>query len=210
MNKAIANMIRDTLTDIPFIELFGGLVYTQVKAETFFKNEYDETGKEVEYKFPVTCDYVGKVDCDHKGLKDFIPDSNLKGMLYFEDNGIIPTSQGKVIGYTSRLRLIVWLNSKYVDGSPCIGISTPIMNGILERLIGKNPFNYGDFQRVVYRIDTIPPANIDLFRKYTYKESQLQFLMPPFEYFAIDILTDFRVNPECLNYLLTKTPSACS
>ena len=61
MNKSVANMIRNKLSDSPFVELFGGLVYTQVKSERIFANEDDVIGREVEYKFPVAYDYIGLV-----------------------------------------------------------------------------------------------------------------------------------------------------
>ncbi|MFT3704640.1 MAG: hypothetical protein QM802_19905 [Agriterribacter sp.] len=211
MNKGLAAIIRDKLKDIPFIELFGGIVYTQTKVDRIFAGEDDEIGRSIEYKFPVTCDYTGSVSCDHKGLKDFIPNGKLKGMMYFEDNGILPNgTKGGIIKYISRLRMIVWLNTKFVDMPPCSTLTTPVMNGILERLIGKNPFNQGDFQSISIRIEAIPAVSIQLFNRYSYSEKDTQFLMPPYEYFAIDLAVDYNINPYCLNYIQTKTPELCS
>lgn len=211
MNKGLASIIRDRLKDIPFIDLFGGVVYTQIKSERIFSNEDDEVGRALEYKFPVTCDYVGTVECDHQGLKDFIPNSKLKGILYFEDNGVLPTGfKGRVIKYASRLRMVVWLNTKHINMSPCSSLTTPVMNGILERLVGKNPFNEGDFQSIVIRIESIPKVSLDIFNRYSYVEKDTQFLMPPYEYFAIDLVCDYNINPYCLNYIQTKNPDLCS
>lgn len=209
MNGSLASIIRDMLLGVPVIELFGGLVYTQTKRETIFRDDDDETGRAVDKRFPVSCDYTGTVDCEHSGLKDFIPNSKIKGLLYFEDNGVsVEGMTGRTVNYRSRMRIVVWLNNKYVN-TPSCSVSAAIMNAIVAAISGKNPFNSGDFKRITISIEGVPRMAADIFGRYTYDEAVTQYLMPPFEYFAIDIAVRFSVNPECINSITEKQPDSC-
>ncbi|MGN6491159.1 MAG: hypothetical protein ACTHLE_04125 [Agriterribacter sp.] len=210
MNKGLAHIILMKLADIPFIDLKAGLVYTQTQADKIFKDDEDEIGTRVEYRYPVSCDVIGNTNCDDQGLQALTPNSSKKGIMYIEDGGVTAVgSIGSLQRYESRLRIVVWLNTKNIDIPNCYSLTTPVMAGIIERLRG-NPFNEGDYQRIDIRVSAIPRVNKELFAAYTYKESDTQYLMPPFEYFAIDLVIAFAVNPHCIDYIETKTPNACS
>lgn len=206
MNKELASILRDKLTDIPFIEVFGGLVYVQQKKDRYYISEEDTSGYPIEKRFPVTCDHIG-ADCGDGDLLAMIPNNKKKGILYFEDWGLSVNSiKGDLVFYNSSLRLVAWLNTKFIDLSLCRSLMTPVISGIIQRISGKNPFNEGNLQAIDVSIQSIPQTNADIFNRYTYDNATIQYLMPPYEFFALDIRASFRVSASCLAYVPLKNP----
>jgi len=48
-----------------------------------------------------------------------------------------------------------------------------------------------------------------IFSKYSYDEAVTQYLMYPFDYFALDITTDFLINKSCIIDWENETPIIC-
>lgn len=222
MNKGLAHIIRDRLIGIPFVDLYAGLVSTQTQVEVRFRPQVDETedldtvGTRYDLQYPVSCDVVGNVTCDENNnplnVHPMTPNSTKTGILYFEDEGITDNgSSGSQLRFNSRLRLVVWLNTLAIDSLACWQVSMPVQVGIIERLKGDgNPFSdESGYQAIDIRIAGFPRTAFDIFGKYTYNEADTQFTMAPYEYFAIDLDIDFRINPYCVPYLNTQIPDPC-
>lgn len=210
MNKGIANILLNRLGTLPFIDLYGGIVSVQEK-EDFFVDEIHPNGKKVLNKFPVACDVIDHNVCAVPGkLVPMIPDSKRKGILYFEDMGVVSNGRkGIYMDFTSSLRLVVWLNTKHINLNPCFELTMPVMAHILSRLTNVNPFNSNNFLRINISVNKIPQANKDIFSKYTYDLAITQYLMQPFEFFALDLLVNYSILPSCINEITIKTPSQC-
>jgi hypothetical protein len=206
MNKGIAHILKNKLTDLQFIDLFGGLVYTQ---------EYEDLieEKKVVTRLPVTCDVTNNsASClAHSGeLVPMIPEQLYKGLLYFEGSQVKPLGLEKgAYRFETVLRLICWLNTKHIAAANCYNLSTPLMTEIIYRLAGGNPYNSFPYTRVFVEVQSIPTADKNLFSAYTYDHLHTQFLMTPFETFGIDFKVSFSVHPSCMNQLQMKTPDQC-
>lgn len=192
MNKELSSIYKGKLTGLPFVDLLCGMVQTLTKDDPV-----DET-KVIQKKMPVTYDHNLDPDCIGQEILP-IPDSSRKSIIYFEDFGIsVIDKRHGLTKYQSSLRLICWLNRSKLVGDNYIEISGRVMATIVDRLANKSPYNSGMFTTITTRVARIPPQDAGLFSRYTYEEKDRQYLRPPFEFFGIDLQTDFFANQNCL------------
>jgi hypothetical protein len=124
-----------------------------------------------------------------------VPDDRYACMVYFEDLGITRTSsRTRGVTFTSRLRLVCWINTARLGGDAFAG--DKIAQAFVG-LVNYGPYNTGSFTGVRHRADVFPQRGATIFSPYTYPEAARQYLMPPFDAFAIEVLTEFRVRPGC-------------
>ncbi len=218
MNKGIANILKEALVGLPFIDKYGGLVYTQEKEDNLYDENSNGQPRKIITRFPVTGDYTitRPDDCNTGELIDFIPDQTYMGMLYFEDGGTDPLPRkGKLSCYSSKLQLIGWLNTKGLvnaldesELSPA-QISSHILAAIGQRFEALTNKNVGNYLRLQVKPLKILPQSRAIFSAYNYDEKATQYLMPPFEFFAWSIAVEFCINPACFSEL-AKIDTSCS
>ena len=191
MNQAIANILKGHIEDLTFVDKIAGLVSTQYMTIT------DENGNKVQKAYPVAC-CVTADDCKEGAYNDLTPNSAYKTVIYFEDGGVsFVRAQGNFRHYQSRLRLVCWINvaKKYEDPCytdvPC-NASTNIIIEII-RAIPNFPANHDPLMQVRFEVMGQPVRDNSIFGRYTYNEMQTQYLMAPYDYFALDITTDFAI-----------------
>ena len=169
---------------IPFIDVYSGLVQT---VTTKIPNGDDIM---ITKRMPVSYNVVGDESCTKSPEKALIPNSNRKGIIYFEDNAGISTirelSGGRKL-YRATLIMVVWLNRRKIAGDDYANISQSAFETITEKLrkdkAGENQIKNISFNR--FRQEP------NIFAKYTYEETETQYLRPPFEYFAVDVTVNF-------------------
>lgn len=200
MNKGLAHILLSLIGNIPFIDLYGGVVTI---VEKLYNNKVS--------RFPASCDVINYSNCTiEKGLTPLTPDSQRRGILYFEDYGV--THNGSSSGfqnYTSKLRLVCWINTNLIEGNECNEFAMPIMSTVINKLTGKKYFNQNSYNKINITVTNIPIANEQLFNKYTYDSVQSQYLMPPYEYFALDLSISFAISPTCINSITVKERESC-
>ena len=210
MNNGVSHILLSRVADLPFIDLYGGLVSIQEETNTV-KDGITGLAKSITKRFPVSCDVIdfGKCPAEPGKLVPFIPDSKRKGVLYFEDLGIEPTG-ASAYGHTfkSTVRLVFWINTQFIDQNPCYEVTMPVVANIISRFSG-NPFNQNNFQRISVVPLRIPRSGKELFAAYTYDQAYTQYLMPPFEYGAIDFAVSYTINPSCVGQIQLKDPEQC-
>jgi len=186
MNNKIANILKSYLEDLSWADKVAGL--TQV-ANIRLKEGENITDK----SFPISCN-VTIEDCEKKGKYDELaPNSKKKSVMFFEDRGGVKLDhyEGTRIWYRASLRLIVWLNLRKIEGAACdadvseCGVSGDYVLDVIKH-IPYNAFDSGGF----YGISIEPPEqverSVDIFGRYTFNEPQTQYLMWPYDYFALD------------------------
>jgi hypothetical protein len=198
MNQAIANIIKGHIDGLDFIDKIAGLV----AALTFDITVTDKvTGNKstVQKTFPIAC-CVTPEDCEKDGAyNDLMPNSEYKTVIYFEDGGVsFVKSESNWKYYTSTLRLVAWLNIEKLAESgvckseiPCTYAAHIIAEII--RALPEFPENHSPFDFVYSEIVSQDVRNPSIFGTYTYDEKHSQYLMAPFDYFALDIKTDFAI-----------------
>lgn len=191
MNEAIADIIRDYISDLSFIDKLAGLV----KAVTVEMRAPDNTT--VQKTFPVAC-CVTADDCKTGAYNDLVPDSRYKTVIYFEDRGTsFVRSQGPMKYYTSNLRLVCWININKIteatckEENPCTYAAHLIVDII--RHLPTHPVNVSPFSLVYHEVVSEAIRSNDIFAAYSYDELHAQYLMSPYDYFALDIRTDFSI-----------------
>lgn len=185
MNQAIASIIKSRIEVLDFVDKIAGLVSTQYM-----------TIENVTKSYPVAC-CVTADDCKVGAYNDLTPNSQYKSVIYFEDGGVsFVRAQGNFKYYRSSLRLVAWLNVKEIlgdecDASKCTYSSHAIVDII--RLLPEFPQNISPFTQVYIEVASQVIRDKSIFSKYTYNELQVQYLMSPYDYFALDLTTTFGI-----------------
>lgn len=202
MNKELAKTLRQRILNnggLVFVEKFYGMVQT---AE---KDEVSESGNPIRKRFPIATESVVNGQCQsHEELA--IPNSALKGILYFEDNGTFADGRirsGGQFQFTSNLRVVVWVNRHKVTSETYIEITGLAIADLIEKLeVDRNLKSEGMFNNLSVSVSRIPSQDAQIFSRYTYDEAVTQYLRPPFEFFAIDLSVKYSVNPSCMNEII--------
>ena len=206
MNKEISKVLRDKLREdggLPFVEKYAGLVQTVTEEVA---TEETKTKK----RFPVATEVVLNDVCsDHEEI--ITPDSSLKGILYFEDGGVV--SQGKVgkrFQFVSNLTLVCWINRAKVVSNIYSEITGIAIQNIMTKLkVDENPENVSMFTGLTVSVVKVQPQEASIFSRYTYDESVTQYLRPPFEFFALGLQVKFQMNPDCVEPLTITNEEVC-
>ena len=194
MNFVIANKFKELIANLPFADVLAGLTKIH-KVEI-----PNEGGQPFMEMYPIECSTTIE-QCRNGDYIDLSPDSNKKSVMYFEDLGIQFVDKNvKEIVYQSRLRLIGWLNLRHFVNGGC-SMSAQVIANIFTVLPFSQPINVaGDINltklRVISALEL--PKNADIFLRYSYKEEKTQFLMYPFDFFAIELTTEFTLPFSCI------------
>ena len=143
---------------------------------------------------------------DASTYKDMIPNSDYMSLLYFEHKNTITTEAGA--DYQKKetvIRLVFWGNMAKIN---------PVYNDtdlIAATIIASIPKTYQPFSGVsaIY-IELISEVvkNSEIFADYTYNESEKQYLIYPYDYFALDFRVTYQIANQCLADLVL-SPDVC-
>lgn len=191
MNEKIASILKSKIEALPFVDKIAGLV-RPVKIELL-----DKDNKSVLKTFPVASD-ISNEACISGQYKDLIPDSKYRSIIYFEDNGITLTARNnRWVSFNSRLTLVGWLNLKMLFDCQTYTGSTECILSILSEL-PENPFSEDIFREIrIIALSEVTKSNA-IFSRYTYDETKTQYLLYPFNYFALNMSVEFKINLACV------------
>ena len=193
MNQAIAHIIRDYIGHLDFVDKIAGLT----SISTFEIRGPDNAMKQI--TVPIAC-CVTPEECDREGAYyDLMPNSQYKTFIYFEDGGVsFVRSESNWKYYTSNLRLVCWINIELLTHSgicksdiPCT-YAAHIITEIIRHL-PEFPKHVSPLSFVYSEITGQAIRSASIFGAYTYDEKHSQYLMAPYDYFALDIKTDFAI-----------------
>lgn len=210
MNDLIAVILMSKILHLPYCDKFGGIV------RTIQRTTKDAEGNNVVIRIPVATafnQYQGDIkdldarrealDCDLKKkiMKEFLPESKLLGMVYFEDNGVqrdLNRRHSSIDFYNARLRLVGWFNTKKLKNEFSNTFRQEVILEITNNLISKRPSDYGKLKLINVTVDSVPELNASIFSGYDLNEQQTQFITPPYEFIAIDFNVAFGVVKNCI------------
>lgn len=189
MIETTANLMAERLRELPFLQTVCGLAVPQ---------KYNDGGKVK--TLPACNPLTGN---ERAWL---VPESEKSGIAYFEmianrATDFLSGDRGAI--YDAVLRVVVWLNNDRLSPK----YSTPsAMSAVIHKLQGR----YSDFPpvsnlRVVAQSEPLRDVGA-VFGKWTYDESELQYLMPPYAYFAFDFQVNYVVQAFCPQPIVTKEP----
>ncbi len=199
MNELIASILKTQIedTNLCFVDKIAGLV--KPVTMTILRDQ-----AKIDKVFPVACN-ITEADCIAGKYKDLIPTSNYKSVIYFEDKG---TSFGKQIGSSlecvSYLKLVCWLNLRALGSTEC-SISALAMANIINAM-PKTYFNSDPIIKAMITYESEQTKDKSIFSQYSYEEKDTQYLMYPYDYFAINIRVSYMLNLNCNIELLCGIP----
>lgn len=189
MNNKIANIIVDYIKDLEWIDKLAGM--TQVA-----KIHQASGETKVEKRYPISCQMEYDDACKDGCYDELAPNSKYRSVVYFEDGSFSYSERrGKRLYYTSNIRLVAWLNYKLLRDAGCGSTGEYILDII--KSLPDVPVDIGAMRGVTITVTSQARRDSGIFSQYTYNEFQTQYLMIPYDFFALDIRTEFFVIPEC-------------
>lgn len=198
MQKELCHYLKNRLEVLPFIDVLAGVAQTVSITDTTGDGTPESVTTTTTKRVPVSDDT--NQDPAIFGFETIlIPNEGRRSIIYFEDYGISEIDYNGRAGFESSVRVVVWLNRDLLTGNRYSVISGRVMAAVIKALKTNNPVNVDIFTRLSVSIANIPPQDPALFGRYTYDETQRQYLRPPFEFFAIDLTAKYLINSNCLS-----------
>lgn len=215
MLNAVTNLLKIKLSELPFLEVIGGIVQPIDKVE----EKYDNNNNVVGYTsttFPISCGMSN--DCFDSGrYMALVPDDSKRSVGYFEQiGGVKPIGttgpKNNIVCYEGRLRFVCWLNLQrlgLVDN--CTYAPQFVINTICN-IEGGCRFDNSVFPESHFTVEVIeePKRDASIFKDYSYDRNRLQFLLFPFDYFAIDLRIKMYISKGCLEPIVLGEPIECN
>lgn len=184
MNARIAALMKDRISQFTYVDKLAGLV----RAIT-----YERNGERI--TVPVCDDVDDQLACGDTAMRDMVPDAAYQAIVYFEDRGLQSIqSRTRGLSYRSSLRLVCWINTAK------FGSYSEAGSKVMQQFIGAiddGPYTSSPFLGIRHRVEGVPQRGPGLFSPYTYPESARQYLLYPYDAFALDITTELRIIPGC-------------
>lgn len=179
----IGNILIERFSSLSWVDRYTGVVKVISKRTETNKIE----------TFPVSCNASAPIE-----YTALLPDSSKKSVMYLEDKGIRPTDEDvQGIHMTAGYDLIGWLNMEKIGYKGCSFSGTAIA-GILSK-IPNNKFNQGFYSQIKIEFLGQYQKNANPFSKYSaFDETKVQYLMNPYDFFALSMEVRFIVNKNCL------------
>ncbi len=196
MTTEIAEIFRSYLDGKWYTDVLTGLVKRIIKDGSYVDVvDGIETTYRVEKSFPAYCQ-LSQAQCDSGDYMDLVPNDTKASIIYFEDGGsVLLETKNNQYQFESSLRIVGWMNLKRFNASGC-SLSQYVVPQIIAT-IPKSPFNSGNFHTIQLINASEVAKDAGIFARYTYDEPKTQYMMYPFDFFAIDIRVRFWTNKNC-------------
>ncbi len=190
MVHTLAEILKNKIIGFDYVDKCAGIVQTAVEKD----------GENVVERFPVACNVNG-TDCDDEGkLIDLVPDDTKKSVMYFEDLGgaVFQGKEKDDLKFMSRIRLVGWLNLNKLGKTDDCSITAKVVAHLMTRIETTKQTNPIPFTRLKIEVENQMVKNPNIFAKYTYAETRTQFLLFPYDYFAINFRVFYSINKNCV------------
>ena len=195
MNAHIAAFLKDKIAALSYVDKIAGLVRPI---------SFERVGKR--WTIPVGIEVTDPLNCGDSTLLDLVPSDRYRLIVYFEDRGVTTVKENNRTKLVSRLRLVCWVNTVKLGGDNSAG--DRVMQEFAAAIPGAM-YNENGYLGIRHRVEGFPAKGKELFAAYTYDDAVRQYLMWPFDAFAIDIATDYRLDPTCEPDPIGTTDVAC-
>lgn len=215
MVSVIADVLKANLTNLEWMERFGGLVVQAVKPT--LKQGADgaqvQTGQQV---YPVACT-VNMENCwEREQFRYFEPDSRKSAVAFFVDNGgaVVREVQGPKnawLKFSFDIKFLCWLNTARLGESITDGNCLPsgrIAPYVISQLWGEKSavgvFNGGIEETIFQGIEVTNIRELvkspSMFEPFTFAKEGINknHFIYPYDYFGLQIQGTFVMNVNCL------------
>ncbi|HCC71260.1 MAG TPA: hypothetical protein DEQ09_08940 [Bacteroidales bacterium] len=196
MNARIAELLRDQIDDLNFVERTAGLVRSlPMKIET-------EDGA-VTKNIPVALN--NETPCEPEEMMALVPDSDKMSIIFFEDGGINITRRDSwYIHCESTLTMVAWFNLPMIN--PDYTDATLLM----AHLVAAVP-KYIDNDDFITRILVVPIGELDketVYSQYDLDLAENMYFAFPYDYAAFQFNVIFAIPKNCLDKIIID-PDEC-
>ena len=199
-------MIRKIVSEIlPYLEALNFSETVAGCVTTLSVNRPTKDNKVIVKKYPV---YINenKDVCDNSDYIALVPNSDKKSIIYFEENGIrAETINNNMIEVTASVKLIFWCNLPRINSTLKFAelLKLNIIKVIPDSIPNLFPYS---FIRIAYTGEDV--KSVSVFSKYTYNEEEKQYLIYPFDYFALNYDIKFYMGKNCVEDIVIN-PGTC-
>lgn len=197
MNAKIAELLREKIEDLNFIERTAGLVRSlPIKVPT-------DDGGMITKNIPI---YQNNEDtCDEEEMMALVPDSSKKSIVFFEDGGIdIESKDTRFIHCRSTINMVAWFNL------PMINETYTDATLLMAKLISTIP-KYITNEDFVTGIMVTPRSFLpkdSVYAQYDLDLAENMYFAYPYDYSAFSFDIVFRLPMACLD-AITLDPLTC-
>ena len=185
MIHRIATILKDRIAAFTYVDKIGGMVRVA---------RQQREGREI--VIPVAGDVDEAYACDPATIRDMVPDDRYGCMVYFEDRGTTRiTERTRGTSYRASLRLVCWVNTLKFGSDPTT--ADRILEQFTNDLNVGQPYNTDTLIGLKHSVEGFPQRGASIFSQYTYPEAERQYLLWPFDAFALDITATYRIKPGC-------------
>jgi hypothetical protein len=185
MIHRIATILKDRIAAFTYVDKIGGLVRVA---------RQNREGREI--VIPVAGDVDEAYACDPATIRDMVPDDRYGCIVYFEDRGTTRiTERTRGTSYRASLRLVCWINTLKFGSDPTT--ADRILEQFTNDLNVGQPYNTDTLIGLKHSVEGFPQRGASIFSQYTYPEAERQYLLWPFDAFALDITATYRIKPGC-------------
>jgi len=196
MNQKIAELLRDSIDGLNFVERTAGLVRSlPIKIP-------DEEGM-VTKNVPVALN--NEDPCEPEDMMALVPDSSKKSIIFFEDGGITITgTDTRYIHCQSTLTMVAWFNLPMIN--PAYTDATLLMATLIST-IPKYIANSDFITRImVTPIGEMPKDSV--YSQYDLDLAENMYFAYPYDYAAFQFNIVFSVAKSCLDKIVIN-PESC-
>lgn len=210
MQKELAFVLKQQLVGLSFIDQLAGIVQPVID-QKFVDNDEEKNSitNKIVKRMPVSYDLIGGKDKYLGSERQLVPNESKKSIIYFEDFGTtVDTGKNvstRVTAYNANIRLVCWLNKRKLNEDKYNELTAFCITEITKRLVKGKAINMLGITRLFLTVSRIPIQDAQIFSRYNYDEAELQYLRPPFEYFAIDFNARFATIGNCLPAKISTT-----
>jgi hypothetical protein len=197
MTSQLAARLSEFVSLLPWVEVSAGLAIPV----TFLENTTEGAVRKV---MPVACGESCETGTRYLSL---VPDSEKRSIVYFEDYGtVIREKDASRYDCESTLRMVCWLNLAKLGYEDC-----QLSSMAVSQVMGSLPLVIDDglpYNHIMIKVTAQMPKSPGIFTRYTYDEAITQYLMWPYDYFALEVKLKYLFTRGC-EFPLPVNPAIC-
>ena len=193
MNQQIADILKGYISGVNFVDHITGLIQVgyltqgEVMKKTGSQFKFGEL---TQIKVPMSMGYMDCTTDKPYSYDLYYPDKKYKSVIFFEDGGVRMVAQHRTqTDYIASLRLVCWFNKKKINPNATCNQLIQVLNDLI---LDVHP-NTADFNRIYVEIKGQQEHSETIYSKYDLDVGMYQFMMWPYDLFAIDYDISFSV-----------------
>jgi len=195
----IAELLRDELSGLNFVEVNAGLA----KTTPIYTKSGDEGGGVIEKIIPIAYNDLG-IACETATLFNLVPDTRYKSVLWWVDRGTTLLDEDTYYYHAQALlRLLCWFNV------PIINQTYTDASLLLANIIATIPptLTNVDYLSQI-RVQFLGEETEGIMDEYSFNATENQYFTHPYYIAGLDFSVDFAFGKNCVD-AVTLNPSTC-